>query len=360
VHSRRLLILLATLLVLAIPAASVLLRSSQPTSAQTTQQSQITITPNSFAEGSLTSLKVTGTGFDPGSEVDLEAFVATDDLSNPTADEKGKVTAASNGSIEDDTFPVPANISPATYFITAIEPTGGNANFASNTFTVTSDSTTPTDTPTLTGSITPTGTPTSTDTPTPTVTGTPPTATATPTATTILTPTVTNTPISIVPPPPPPPGGNPTPTPTATATPLPTDTPTPSPTPTDTPISPTLEFSVVATKIGYGSSDPSRMLHRASLKHVKLGSKIKLLLYTAVSGIVGPLPITLGFRVTQGGPTVYLEKVDETLTPADDGKTLSWFQFFTPTTKGPYRFHGTLFVGAHHTHKFVDFTAVKA
>jgi hypothetical protein len=155
---------------------------------------------------------------------------------------------------------------------------------------------------------------------------------------------------------------------TAAGVATPTDTPVPAPTPTLTPVLqavptptatavaiPVISFTVQAVKIGYGSSKLASMLERVSVAHVKVGQKVKLIVYATVSGIVVPEKVSVGFRVTQGAETLFHASVPDTLTSSDSGAQLGWWQFYRPPTRGEQRLTGTLFVGVRHRHKQIYF-----
>jgi hypothetical protein len=364
---RRLFITLAIALAIAIPVGKWHLAGAQ------TSGPQIMVDPSSFQAGSINSLTVTGTGFAPGEDLSV-GYAATEGGGNgltetaqpdPVTDSTGAFTT---------TLPVPSDIDSGTWSVYAI----GAANPSSPDFTtapfevtsaggstdtptaVTSD--TPTDTPTVAATGTTTVTTTPTNTSTPTVT-TVPGSTKTPTGTAAPTNTSTPTATTI-------PGSTQTPTSTATSTstvvpsvisspsvtPAPTSTVTPAPTDTSTSVPASqITFSVEAVKIGYGSANPANVFHKASLAHVKIGEKVKLILFALLMGIQTSESVTISFRVTSAGKTDLFARGTRTISPSENGQNLGWSHFFTPKKRGDYTFAGTIFVGSHHRHKSVNF-----
>src|SRR5579872_4070 len=156
----RSLILLAAAAVLLVPLIGSMVRSPWTTSAQTSGAT-VTVTPNTFAPGSITTVAVTGTGYTAGEVVDLECGFLSD--SQGFVDERAQVTAATDGSIVDNSFPVPSDPTPGQYVFVASGETSGA--FATTNITVTGGTNTPVPTPTNTSAVT--------TTPTPTITGTP-------------------------------------------------------------------------------------------------------------------------------------------------------------------------------------------
>jgi hypothetical protein len=271
----------------------------------------ITAAPNPVQAGDPDGVSVTGGGFSPGEPVNVGY---TPNLTGGgSINENVTTIAASDGTINLAYLPVPAVVAPGTYTVTAV---GGNSFLVASTNLQ------------VTAAATVTPTPTNT-----------PVSSATPTSTRVPSPTPTGT-ITI------------TITPTPTATPVISGTVTP--TATEVAI-PTITFKVVGVKVGYGSSKLGNMLHKASLSHIKVGQKIKLIVYGVLTGLVAPESIEIGFRVTQGANTVFFTKVPDTIAVTDDGAELGWYEFYKPSAKGEQRLTGTLFVGGHHRHKQIYF-----
>jgi hypothetical protein len=131
----------------------------------------------------------------------------------------------------------------------------------------------------------------------------------------------------------------------------------PTPTGTATAVSSSaFTFAVEAAKIGYASSDPTKVFHRPSLSRIKVGQRVKLILYAKLSGIGADASVSVGFRVTEKGKTILLTRGTHAVTPADNGQDLDWTHYFTPRTAGSFTFAGTLFVGSHHRHKSISFS----
>jgi hypothetical protein len=260
---------------------------------------EISASPNPVQAGDPSGVDVSGSGFAPGEQVNV-GYTPT--LTDGTiANLNVTTTALSTGAILVGFLPVPANVLPGTYTITAI---GSTSNiFATTNLQITAapgTGATPTDTPV----------------PSPT-----------PTASAALTTTITPTPEA-----------------------------GPAATPTSTEVAPpTITFKVNGVKVGYGSSKLANMLHKASLSHITVGQKVKLIVYGSVSGLVGSEPVSIGFRVTDGSDTVYFKKPSDTLGPSDNGAQLGWWQFYKPASKGEERLTGTLFVNGNHRHKQIYF-----
>jgi hypothetical protein len=268
---------------------------------------QIVLDPATVQAGTDTGVVVTGSGFSPGEQVNVDYIASLTD--GGSTDESVDTNALDDGTIVVGYLPIPANIAPATYFVVAVGNTSG-AFATANLNVIEAGAHTPTDTPTGT-----------------------PVASLTATEST---------------------GESPAGTPTMTATPE----ISPVATPTATEVVPPITFNVEAVKVGYGSSKPANVMHRASLSRATIGHHVKLIVFGKLSDIVEAAQMAVGFRVTEGRTTVYFDKVKETVSASDDGKDLAWSQLFTAKKKGSYLFTGTLFVGSHHRHKQVSFSAV--
>jgi hypothetical protein len=356
--TRRLFITLALALALAI---AVPLGKWRPGSAGAqTSGAQIMLDPTSFGAGSLTSLAVSGSGFAPNEDLTV-SYIALEG-GNPTQEQvTPDPVTDSGGSFTGNSLPVPSDIDPGSYTVYALGVSTSSPDYAYVTFEVTAPAGS-TDTPTAVTSVTPSDTPTNTPTvgPSGTVTATATsvgTATATATvipgstatATTIAGSTSTSTPV-------PSPTNTAAAVPTNTATPSTTGTATPAPTDTSTSVpAAQVKFIVEAAKIGYGSSNPAKVFTKTSLSHVKVGEKVKLILYAKLTGLAASESVTIGFRVTSAGKTDLLARGNQTVAPSENGQNLFWSHFFTPSKKGAYTFAGTLFVGSHHRHKTVSF-----
>jgi hypothetical protein len=144
---------------------------------------------------------------------------------------------------------------------------------------------------------------------------------------------------------------------TATATVVPTVTATATQTAVQTT---SIKFSVQFATVGYGSAKLSIMLHRPSLTHVKVGQKIKFILYDTLSGIKARTPIVVGYRVMISGKTAYSTRKACSLAASDSGHIMDWSMFFTPKHAGTRTFTDTFFVGKKQQHKSVSLAVAAA
>jgi hypothetical protein len=272
--------------------------SATATSTSTPAQSaSVAISPSTVTAGTTTSVTVTGSGFSPGETV----WVGYTAILNGggTMIEQTNATADGAGEFTVNNLPVPTNIYPASHQIKAIGQSSGRTAMA------TLDVTAPT---------------------------------ATSTATAVPTPTSTATPV---------------PTPTSTATPMPT------PTPTRTPQGTLQSFSVLAAKVVYGSAVPAKAINHASLGKVRVGHTVKLLVSATYAGVVGEVPVWVGFRVELGGQTVSYTTQSETVSLfTSSSDTAAYWVYFRPEQTGAYTFIGTVHVGQKHQHKTVAFHVV--
>jgi hypothetical protein len=118
---------------------------------------------------------------------------------------------------------------------------------------------------------------------------------------------------------------------------------------------------VQSAKVAYGSAQPANAVHHASLSIVKVGQNVKLLVYATYTGVVGEVPIHLGFRVERSGRTVYFTSRSGTVSSSmSNGGTAAYWVYFRPKQAGAYTFSGTVFVGHEHQHKTVPFRVVSS